>query len=169
MRDFLCKGHDKLYGFLGYVDMRLILGYESGGKGCPRISFYIRGLRPLFPSHFTHPSPPVIEITTSHRLVHDPPLPPNSSRLSGFAFLTPPSCRWKTFPPSPLRGTLPELLQGSHPPWTSQSPTYTYAISFVKHVKGSTSPRSNFRFLTITSSPAFQTVRRSSSPSPAPP
>ena len=42
MRDFLCKVYDKLYGFLGYTDMRLILGYESGGKGCARISFYIR-------------------------------------------------------------------------------------------------------------------------------
>jgi len=49
MTDFLCKGYYKLYGFLGYTDMRLILGYEWGGKGCARISFYIRGLRPLFP------------------------------------------------------------------------------------------------------------------------
>jgi len=32
MRDFLCKVYDKLYCFLGYPDMRLILGYESGGK-----------------------------------------------------------------------------------------------------------------------------------------
>jgi len=48
MRDFLCKVYDKLYYFLSYADMRLILGYESGGKGCARISFYIRGLRPLF-------------------------------------------------------------------------------------------------------------------------
>jgi len=44
MRDFLCKGYDKLYGFLGYTNMRLILRYESGGKGCARISFYLRGL-----------------------------------------------------------------------------------------------------------------------------
>jgi len=43
MRDFLCKSYDKLYCFLGYADMRLILGYESGDKGCARISFYIRG------------------------------------------------------------------------------------------------------------------------------
>jgi len=50
MRDFLCKVYDKLYCFLGYADMRLMLGYESGGKGCARICFYIRGLRPLFPS-----------------------------------------------------------------------------------------------------------------------
>jgi len=49
MRDFLCKVYDKLYCFLGYVDMRLILVYESGGKGCAWISFYIWGLRPLFP------------------------------------------------------------------------------------------------------------------------
>jgi len=48
MRDFLCEGYDKLYSFLGYADMRLILGYESGDKGCARISFYIRGLRLLF-------------------------------------------------------------------------------------------------------------------------
>jgi len=48
IRDFLCKVYDKLYYFLGYADMRLILGYESGGKGCARISFDIRGLRPLF-------------------------------------------------------------------------------------------------------------------------
>jgi len=43
MRDFLCKVYNTLYCFLGYVDMRLILGYESGGKGYARISFYIRG------------------------------------------------------------------------------------------------------------------------------
>jgi len=43
MRDFLCKVYDKLYCFLGYADMRLILGYESGGKGCARIFFYIKG------------------------------------------------------------------------------------------------------------------------------
>jgi len=43
MRDFLCKVYDKLYCFLGYADMRLILGYELGGKGCARISFYIKG------------------------------------------------------------------------------------------------------------------------------
>ena len=55
MRDFLCKVYDKLYYFLSYADMRLILGYESGGKGCARISFYIRGLRPLFLSFFTLP------------------------------------------------------------------------------------------------------------------
>ena len=46
MRDFLCKVYDKLYCFVGYADMRLILGYESGGKGCARISFYIRGAPP---------------------------------------------------------------------------------------------------------------------------
>jgi len=50
MMDFLCKVYDKLYCYLGYADMRLILGYESGGKGCARISFFIRGgLRLLFP------------------------------------------------------------------------------------------------------------------------
>jgi len=52
MRDFLCKVYDKVYCFLGYTDMRLIQGYESGGKGCARISLYIRGLRPLFPFIF---------------------------------------------------------------------------------------------------------------------
>jgi len=46
MRDFLCKVYEKLYCFLGYADMRLILGYESGGKGCARISFYIRVASP---------------------------------------------------------------------------------------------------------------------------
>jgi len=46
MRDFLCKVYDKLYCFLGYADMRLLLGYESGGKGCARISFYIRVASP---------------------------------------------------------------------------------------------------------------------------
>jgi len=46
MRDFLCKVYDKLYYFLGYAGMRLILGYESGDKGCARISFYIRGAPP---------------------------------------------------------------------------------------------------------------------------
>jgi len=51
MSDFLCKVYDKLYGFLGYADMRLILGYESGGKGCARISFYIRVASP--PISFT--------------------------------------------------------------------------------------------------------------------
>jgi len=60
MRDFLCKVYDKLYCFLGYVDMRLILGYELGGKGCARISLYIRGgstpyfLHPQLQEH-THP------------------------------------------------------------------------------------------------------------------
>ena len=47
MWDFLCKVYGKLYYFLGYADMRLILGYESGGKGCARISFYIKGASPL--------------------------------------------------------------------------------------------------------------------------
>jgi len=60
MRDFLGKGYDKLYGFLGYADMRLVLGYESGGKGCARISFYIRRLCPLFPSTLRTP------FTSSH-------------------------------------------------------------------------------------------------------
>ena len=47
MRDFLYKVYDKFYCFHGYTDMRLILGYESDGKGCARISFYIRGASPL--------------------------------------------------------------------------------------------------------------------------
>jgi len=46
MRDFLCKVYDKLYCFLGYADMRLILRYESDGKGCARICFYKRGAPP---------------------------------------------------------------------------------------------------------------------------
>ena len=29
MKDFLCKVYDKLYGFLSYMDMRLIHEYES--------------------------------------------------------------------------------------------------------------------------------------------
>jgi len=49
MRDFLCKDYNKLFGFLGYADMQLLLGYESDGKGCARISYSIRGFRPLFP------------------------------------------------------------------------------------------------------------------------
>jgi len=49
MRDFLCEVYDKLYCFLGYTDNRLILGYESGGKSCARISLYIsRGSAPDF-------------------------------------------------------------------------------------------------------------------------
>jgi len=43
--------------------MRLILGYESGGKGCARISFYVKaGLRPLFPWATGSPprSPPLL-------------------------------------------------------------------------------------------------------------
>jgi len=32
MRDFLPKVYDKLYCFVDYADMRLILGYELGGK-----------------------------------------------------------------------------------------------------------------------------------------
>jgi len=32
MRDFLGKVYDKLYCFLGYADMRFMLGYELGGK-----------------------------------------------------------------------------------------------------------------------------------------
>jgi len=55
MRDFLCKVYNKLYCSLGYADMRLILGYESGSKGCARISFYIRGLRPLLLLRFYAP------------------------------------------------------------------------------------------------------------------
>jgi len=56
MRDFLCKVYNKLYGLLGYADMRLILGYESGGKGCASISFNIKGgLRPRFACFFTLP------------------------------------------------------------------------------------------------------------------
>jgi len=43
MRDFLCKVYNRLYFFLGYADMRLILGYELGGTGCAGISFYMRG------------------------------------------------------------------------------------------------------------------------------
>jgi len=43
MRDFLCKVYDTLDCFLGYADRRLIQGYESGGKGCARISSYIQG------------------------------------------------------------------------------------------------------------------------------
>jgi len=42
MRDLLCKVYNKLYCFLGYAEMRLILGYQSGGQGCARITFYIR-------------------------------------------------------------------------------------------------------------------------------
>jgi len=49
--------------------MRLILGYESGGKGCARISFYIRGLRPLFPSSFSSAPPPAIEISTPWEII----------------------------------------------------------------------------------------------------
>jgi len=55
MRDFLCKVYDKLYRFLGYADMRLILGYESGGKGCARISFYKRVASP--PISLSHRCP----------------------------------------------------------------------------------------------------------------
>jgi len=42
MRNFLRKFYDKLYCFIVYADMQLILGYESGGKGCAMIVFYIR-------------------------------------------------------------------------------------------------------------------------------
>jgi len=69
MRDFLCKGWDKLYGFLGYADMRLILGYESHGKGCARIALYIRGLRPSFPTSFSSAPPPAIEISTLWEII----------------------------------------------------------------------------------------------------
>ena len=55
MRDFLCKGYDKLYCFLGCAEMRLILGYESGGKGCARIFFYIRGAPPPISFHLSRP------------------------------------------------------------------------------------------------------------------
>jgi len=46
MRDFLCKVYDKLYCFLSYADMQLILGYESGSKGCARISSIKGGASP---------------------------------------------------------------------------------------------------------------------------
>ena len=55
MRDFLFKIYDKLYCFLGYADMRLILGYESGGKGCARIFFYIRRASPPISFHLSRP------------------------------------------------------------------------------------------------------------------
>jgi len=55
MSDFLCKVFDKLYCFLGYADMRLILVYESGGKGCARISFYIKGASPPISLHAPRP------------------------------------------------------------------------------------------------------------------
>jgi len=69
VRDFLWRCYDKLFGFFGYADMRLILGYESGGKGCARISFYIRGLRPLFSSSFSSAPPPAIEISTPWEII----------------------------------------------------------------------------------------------------
>jgi len=70
MRDFLCKVYDKLYCFLGYADMRLILGYESGGKGCARISFYIRGAPPPISfSSFSSAPPPAIEISTPWEII----------------------------------------------------------------------------------------------------
>jgi len=47
MRDFLfCKLYDKLDCLLGYKDMRLILAYESGGKGSAKISVYIKEAAP---------------------------------------------------------------------------------------------------------------------------
>jgi len=46
MKDFLGKVHNKLYCFLSYADMRLILGYKSDDKGCARISIYIKGTSP---------------------------------------------------------------------------------------------------------------------------
>jgi len=46
MKDFLCKVHDKLYCFLSYADMGLILGYKSDDKGSARISFYLKGTSP---------------------------------------------------------------------------------------------------------------------------
>jgi len=64
MKDLLCKAYEKLYRFLGYADMRLILGNESGGKGSTRISFYIRGLCILFLSSFSSAPPSAIEIST---------------------------------------------------------------------------------------------------------
>ena len=44
-----------MYCFLGYADMRLILGYESGGKGCAWISFYIKGAPPPISFHAPRP------------------------------------------------------------------------------------------------------------------
>ena len=73
MRDFLSKGYDKVYGFIGYVNMRLMLGYELGSKGCARIHFYLRGLRPQFSLFFTLPgisfTTPVLPNITSSILI----------------------------------------------------------------------------------------------------
>ena len=67
------KDYDRLYCFLGYADMRLIEGYESGSKGCARISFYKKGPRPLFPACFTLPSTsfttPLLQNITSSILI----------------------------------------------------------------------------------------------------
>jgi len=55
MKNFLCEVYDKLYCLLGYADMRLILVYESGGKGCARVSFIIMGASPPVLCHLSRP------------------------------------------------------------------------------------------------------------------
>jgi len=70
MRDFLSNVYYKLYCMLGYADMQLILGYECGGKGSARISFFIKDeLHHLFPWFFTLPgmafTTPLIQNITS--------------------------------------------------------------------------------------------------------
>jgi len=74
MRDDLCKAYDKLYCFLGYADMRLILGYESGDKGCARISFYRRGVPPPF--SFDAPRPLHLQSLKSQLHVVQCTIPP---------------------------------------------------------------------------------------------
>ena len=149
--------------------MRLILGYESGGKGRARISFYISGAPP---PHFRHASHPLhlqslkLQLHVVQCTIHPRPLtlPPLRLRVP-----EPPSPRWKTFPLSPLRGTRLELPRRSLLPLSSLSPTYTYATLSTKPARDLTSPQSNSLSSTITSSPACLTARRFSSPFPAPP
>jgi len=57
--------------------MRLILGYESGGKGCARISFYIRGasLHISF-TRAPFPSSPLPTLTLGDMNIHHPTADP---------------------------------------------------------------------------------------------
>jgi len=70
MRDLLCNVYDKLYCFLGYTDMRLILGYESGGKRlCYDFLLYKGGSATFFLPSFSSAPPPAIEISTPWEII----------------------------------------------------------------------------------------------------
>jgi len=167
MRDFFCKVYDKLYCFHGDVDMRLILGYESGGTGCARISFHISG--GIAPDFLHAPRPLHLQSLKLQLHFVQCTIPPSPYLLSDFRLRVPDplSPLWKTCPLSPRRGTPQELPRGSLPLQTLRNHTSTSATLFVRRASVSTSPLSNSQSSTTASSLSFRTAKPSSSPLPA--